>query len=227
MDTNALLPLFAADYSQVTGMAASAIYVVLALIALWGLFCVIVVWMRVGQKRFRDEDQQNEFLDELETPLRNGDFDAAAAICADDTRALPQLAAIAIHNRKLGFSKIRQLLPDRFQRDVLSDLEYRMSWVYTVIKAAPMVGLLGTVLGMMGAFGKLAGAENVKPDQMAEDIMIALITTASGLAIAIPLVFCAASINVRIRKMEELVGAGLTQFMDSYREATTTGGRTR
>ncbi len=217
--------IFAADYSKVTGFFASAIYVVLGLIAMWGLFCVVMVWMRVGQKRFRNEDQQNEFLDEIEGPLRAGKFDDVNAICEDDARALPQLVALAVHNRKLGFSKIRQLIPDRFQRDVLSDLEYRMSWVYTVIKSAPMVGLLGTVLGMMGAFGKLASAQNVKPDVLAEDIMLALITTACGLAIAIPLVFCAASIKVRISKMEELVGAGLTQFMDSYRVATTSGGK--
>ncbi len=217
--------IFAADYSKVTGFFANTIYVVLGLIAMWGLFCVVMVWMRVGQKRFRSEDQQNEFLDEVEGPLRDGNFDAVNAICEDDSRALPQLVALAVHNRNLGFSKIRQLIPDRFQRDVLSDLEYRMSWVYTVIKSAPMVGLLGTVLGMMGAFGKLASAENVKPDVLAEDIMLALITTACGLAIAIPLVFCAASIKVRISKMEELVGAGLTQFMDSYRVATTPGGK--
>ena len=80
-----------------------------------------------------------------------------------------------------------------------------------------MVGLLGTVIGMMGAFAKLATQENVKPDMLANDISVALITTASGLAIAIPLVFCTASINVRIRKMEDLVAAGLAHFFDTFK----------
>ena len=69
-------------------------------------------------------------------------------------------AMLALANRNIGYAKIRNLLADRFQRDVLSDLEHRLSWVYTVIKSAPMVGLLGTVVGMMGAFSKLASSEN-------------------------------------------------------------------
>ena len=120
----------------------------------------------------------------------------------------------------MGYVKVRQLVLDRFQRDVLSDLEYRLSWVYTVIKSAPMVGLLGTVIGMMGAFGKLAALE---PDKhgvgLAQNIMLALITTACGLAIAIPLVMCANGINVQIRKLEELIASGLTQFLEMYRIA--------
>ena len=82
-----------------------------------------------------------------------------------------------------------------------------------------MVGLLGTVVGMMGAFAKLAAEEIVKPDVLAQDISFALVTTASGLAIAIPLVFCTAAINVRIRRMEDLVAAGLTQFFERFRRA--------
>ena len=194
------------------------IYGVLALIALWGFFCVVLVWMRVAQKRFRNEAEQDEFLAHLEQPLRKGDFNGAAAVVQDDARALPQLAMVALAHRSVGYAKVRQLVIDRFQRDVLSDLDYRLSWVQTVIKSAPMVGLLGTVIGMMGAFGKLAAADNVDPAVLAEDIMLALITTASGLAIAIPLVLCAASISVRIRKMEELVAAGLTQFLETFRD---------
>jgi biopolymer transport protein ExbB/TolQ len=109
------------------------------------------------------------------------------------------------------------MLTDRFQRDVLADLEYRLSWVYTVIKTAPMVGLLGTVMGMMGAFSKLATGDKVNPTMLADDISLALITTACGLAIAIPLVLCTASINVRIRKLEDLVGTGMTRFLEVFK----------
>ena len=100
---------------------------------------------------------------------------------------------------------------------MLADLEYRLSWVSAVIKTAPMVGLFGTVLGMMGAFSQLAGAEHPEPNALASNIMLALITTACGLAIAIPLVLSMASINVRIRKMEDLIGAGLAQFFETFK----------
>lgn len=201
-------------------------YAVLILIALWGVFCIVMVWTRVAQKRFRNEEAQQEFLAMLEQPLEKGDFEQAGAICEGDPRAVPQLALLAIESRAAGFNKVRQMVIDRFQRDVMADLEYRVSWVNTMIKSAPMVGLLGTVLGMMGAFGKLATAENVQPDQLAGDISLALITTAGGLAIAIPLVISMASINVRIRKMEDLAISGLTRVLESLRAGLNArGGR--
>ena len=207
---------------SVFGILGYLIYFLLAVVALWGVFCVVMVWMRVARKRFRSESDQVEFLDALEKPLNSGDFEAAAHLCEGDERAMPQLAQLAIANRGIGYAKVRQLVLDRFQRDVLADLEHRLSWVSTVIKSAPMLGLLGTVIGMMGAFATLATAETVDATRLADDINVALRTTAAGLAIAIPLVLCTASVNVRIRKMEDLVAAGLTRFLETFRSALGT-----
>lgn len=202
---------------NVFAILGNLMYMMLALLALWGAFCVVMVWSRVREKRFRSEDEQSEFLDALDKPLQQGDFDGAETLLEGDRRAMSQLALLAVLNRRIGYSKVRQLLVDRFQRDVLADLEYRLNWVNTVIKSAPMVGLLGTVMGMMGAFKTLATETNVKPEQLAGDISFALVTTAAGLAIAIPLLLATASINVRIRKMEDLVAAGLTRFLETFR----------
>lgn len=198
---------------------AIAVYVALALIAIWGAFCVIIVWRRVAQTRFRNENEQDEFLDRVGDNLEKGDFEIAAELCSQDARAMSQLIMLAVVNRDLGYAKVRTLVADRFQRDVLADLEYRLSWVYTVIKSAPMLGLFGTVIGMMGAFATLAGEENVDATQLADDISFALVTTACGLAIAIPLVLATASINVRIRKLEDLVSSGVTRFLESFKAA--------
>ena len=124
------------------------IYAVMFFIALWGAFCILMVVSRVRQKQFVSEELQTEFLEAIEEPLSRGDYDAASELCEGDRRATCQLSQMAIANRKLGYNRVKQLLIDRFQRDVLQDLEYRLSWVYTVIKAAPMIGLLGTVLGL-------------------------------------------------------------------------------
>ena len=201
----------------VTTILSYVIYAALGLIALWGAFCVVFVWLRVARIRFRSEEEQNEFLDVLDEKLQAGDLESVTELCDNDDRAMSQLALLAVTNRQLGRAKVRGLVADRFQRDVLADLEYRLSWVAAVIKTAPMVGLFGTVLGMMGAFSQLAGAEHPEPNALASNIMLALITTACGLAIAIPLVLSMASINVRIRKMEDLIGAGLAQFFETFK----------
>ncbi|MEM6473116.1 MAG: MotA/TolQ/ExbB proton channel family protein [Planctomycetota bacterium] len=198
-------------------MIADATYLALAAVALWGLYCIVVVWNRVNQKRFKTEEEQDQFMDDVEQMLHSGDFDGTADYCDGDTRALPQIIELAVSHRNLGFKRARKFMMDRFQRDVMSDLDYRLSWVSTVIKSAPMIGLFGTVFGMMGAFQTLATAESVEPSKLAGDIRVALVTTASGLAIAIPLMILVANVNIKIAKMEDLVGSGLGRFLDAFK----------
>ena len=71
-----------------TTVFGNIIYGALALVAIWGFFCIVLVWMRVSQKRFRSEAEQNTFLAELDRPLTDGNFDAAMQVCHDDPRAL-------------------------------------------------------------------------------------------------------------------------------------------
>ena len=213
-----------ATTDAIFNMVGNTIYAVLAVVALWGAFCIFMVWRRVAAKRFKNEKAQNLFLERLSGSLSQNDFEGAAQLCERDSRAMVQLCYLAIINRELGFGDVRQLLVDRFQRDVLADLENRMSWVNTVVKSAPMIGLFGTVIGMMGAFGKLASSESVNAGELAGNIMVALITTASGLAIAIPLIMAMASINIRIRRMQDLVGAGMNSFLGIFRASLGTKG---
>ena len=201
------------------------VYTALAVLALWGAFNTVLAWRRVGSVRFRDELDQEDFLEDFEGNMGRSDFDAAVELCENDRRALPQLALFAIEQRDLDFGKLRRRLAERFQQDVMADLDHRLSWVTTVIKSAPMLGLFGTVIGMMGAFSNLAEGSKVDPGQMAENIMLALITTACGLAIAVPLLIAAASINLRIRKMEGLLAVGIARLLDSVRATVGSGPR--
>jgi biopolymer transport protein ExbB/TolQ len=209
--------IFAASgMSTLTSIVGNLIYVALAIVAAWGAYCLIVAAMRVRQERFVSATEQSEWLQHLTPLIENRDYASVQASVAGDIRALPQLVDLALGNRDLDPPRLRKLVVERFQRDVLSDLDHRLSTVNTVIKSAPMLGLLGTVMGMMGAFGQLASSENVRPDQLAENISLALITTAIGLSIAIPLLIGINSINIRISRLEELVEAGLRAFFDVF-----------
>jgi len=212
----AMPQLFLAE-TTLYGIISNSTYFLLAAVALWGLYQIVVVWTRVGQKRFKTEEQQDAFLDDVDQMLRDGDFEEVQEYCEGDSRAIPTMVDMAVEHRDEGFKRARQVMMDRFQRDVMADIEYRLSWVSTVIKSAPMIGLFGTVFGMMGAFRTLATAETVEPSALAGDIQLALITTASGLAIAIPLMLLVAQVNIRIAKMEDLVGSGVMRFFDSFK----------
>lgn len=207
------------DFTTFYVWLGNATYGFLAAVALLGAFFVVLLYRRIGQVRFKNEESQDDFLGQLEENLAVGNYDAIVDLCEGDRRAMPQLVLLAVTNRQLGYQKLRTLVADRFRRDVLSDLEYKVSWVVTCIKTAPMLGLYGTVLGMMGAFGKLASGNNVDPASLAGDISLALITTALGLTIAIPLIMCVNAINVKIRKMEDLCGQGLTVFFEMMKSA--------
>ena len=58
-------------------------YFALAAIAIWGAFCVVMVWYRVREKRFRNEDAQAEFLDALDDSMLRGDFETAGTDVGD------------------------------------------------------------------------------------------------------------------------------------------------
>lgn len=205
------------DASAIFNLVGNAAYFVLAAVALWGAYFVVLVMTRVNRKRFKTEDAQDKFVESIEGDLKKGDFDAVIKACEGQSKALPLMVVFACKNKAFGFNKVRQLTLDRFQRDVIADLDTSIAWIVTVIKTAPMLGLFGTVVGMMGAFGKLSGATNVSPSELAGDIRTALDTTAIGLAIAIPLVMAMASIHNRLRHMQDLVATGLAQVLEAYK----------
>jgi biopolymer transport protein ExbB/TolQ len=99
----------------------------------------------------------------------------------------------------------------------MGDLEYRTGWVATVIKCGPLLGLFGTVLGLMAAFGRIGSGEKVQPYQIADEISIALICTAMGLGTAIPFNFMLASLATRIRIFQDSLGAGLMRVLDHFK----------
>jgi biopolymer transport protein ExbB len=189
-------------------------YAVQAVVALWGGFCAVLAWRRTRQLKFRDESEQDEFLNEVEDHLTAGRVNEVVELCEGDRRALPQLTLYALEVRDLDPPRLKRQVTERFENDVLADVEHRLNWVGTVIKVAPMLGLFGTVIGMMGAFSNLGSGTKVDPGRLAVDIFFALITTAIGLATAMPLLVSSAVISMRVRKMEDLVSAGLSRLMD-------------
>src|SRR6476646_3682648 len=194
-----------------------ACYGFLALNFLWGLYNVIMGFRRVKELNFGDHEEQAEYVDEVVQHLQAGQYDAVEELTNDDARALPQLIELAVVNRQLGYDQIRQVVTEILQRDVMGDLEYRTNWIATSIKCGPLLGLFGTVLGMMAAFGRIGSGEKVQPYQIAAEISIALVCTAMGLGTAIPFNFMLNSLTTRIRNFQDALGAGLMRILDFFK----------
>ena len=202
------------DVNDLAKMLGDACYGFLALNFVWGLYNIVMGFRRVKELNFDSHDEQAEFVEEVTAALQAGRYDTVAELTSDDARALPQLVELAVANRGLGYDQLRQVVTEVLQRDVMADLEYRTNWIATVIKCGPLLGLFGTVLGMMAAFGRIGSGEKVEPAMIADEISIALICTAMGLGTAIPFNFMLASLTTRIRTFQDALGAGLMRVLD-------------
>jgi biopolymer transport protein ExbB len=189
------------NVNDLAKMLGDACYGFLALNFVWGLYNIIMGFRRVKELNFSNHDEQDAFVNEVIQLLQAKRFDALNELVANDSQALPQLVELAVANRDLKYDQLRQVVTEILQRDVMGDLEYRTNWIATVIKCGPLLGLFGTVLGMMAAFGRI-------------EISIALICTAMGLGTAIPFNFMLASLTTRIRTFQDALGAGLMRVLD-------------
>ena len=209
--------LLAITINDLAKRLGDACYGFLALNFLWGLYNVIVGFRRVRELSFGGHDEQADYVDEIIQLLHTGKYAEIEELTADDPRALPQLIDLAVANRQLPYDQMRQVVMEILQRDVMGDLEYRTNWIATTIKCGPLLGLFGTVLGMMAAFGRIGTGEKVEPSMIAEEISIALICTAMGLGTAIPFNFMLASLTTRIRNLQDALGSGLMRVLEYFK----------
>jgi biopolymer transport protein ExbB len=155
-----------------------------------GLIAFVVLNFRqIHQKRLLPP----EALDALQTAAQEGDVDAMLNTCA----STPSLFTNALQAglRKLNptdpaSSKpaVEAAIAEAVGREE-SQLGFWINFLSLITAISPMIGLLGTVSGMIGAFQKIAGGGMGKPELLAGNIGEALITTAAGLIIAIPSMF--------------------------------------
>ncbi len=204
--------------AAIFGIISNGIYIALAAVAIHGVYMAILCFRIVSQKRYSDAAAA-DFLDTSREYLERRDFEGLIELCDSPPywkKALPQMVSIALLNRDRPMNKLRALLAERFDRDILAELEYKMSWLNTAVKSAPMLGLLGTVTGMIQAFGKIADKQQSggDPSGLANEISFALFTTAVGLIIAIPLVMLGAAIHIRMSRLQSSVQSGLTEFLE-------------
>ncbi len=153
-----------------------------------------------------------------------GDFDGAVDI-ARNTRGPAAAILLAglrrIRNQRLAKGELEQVVSTVGSIE-LTFLERGLVILATIANVAPLMGFLGTVAGMILAFDSIANAGDVNPALVAGGIKIALLTTAAGLAIAIPINiaynFFVSRIDQLIVDMEESTQAILVLAWDMEKE---------
>jgi biopolymer transport protein ExbB len=134
----------------------------------------------------RDAVCPRDLADAFEANLNEKKFQEAFDLAKSDDSMLGQMLAAGMQHLQSGYGKAVEAMGQVGEDENLR-LEHRLSYLSLVGSIAPMVGLLGTVDGMVQSFLEIAASDTQpKPSKLAEGISTALITTLVGLIIAIP-----------------------------------------
>ena len=125
-----------------------------------------------------------KLLVKVEDALRSGGVDAAKDVCRNTRGPVASIFYQGLDRSSGEFDEMAKAIED-YGSVEMSKLERGLSWISLFIALAPMLGFMGTVIGMISAFDKIAEANTINASIVAGGIKIALITTVSGLIVAI------------------------------------------
>ena len=123
-------------------------------------------------------------LEQVEEALNSGGVDAAKAVCADSRGPVAAIFHQGLDRSGGSYEELAKAVEDYGSLES-TKLERGLSWISLFIALAPMLGFMGTVIGMIEAFDKIAQANTINASIVAGGIKVALITTVSGLVVAI------------------------------------------
>ncbi len=193
---------------------ADALVVILLALSVVSIYSIIDHLITINRRRIMPK----AILDELERLIVHGETRRAAELCRDPknysfSTEIVLAGLDRFHNNEFGFAEYRAACEEAGE-DQTSRL-YRRTEVLNVIGAvAPMLGLTGTVAGMIDAFNTIAAKEGMAlPQELAGGIGGALITTLLGLFVAIPSMIALSFFRARIDSLVSEAGKRIEQVM--------------
>ncbi len=158
----------------------------------------------------------DKFMNAADALIRKQDYLGLIAVCNRENEAIARITYktldFATKNPTASFEEVREVTEAEGSRQA-SILNQRITYLADVGSVAPMVGLLGTVLGMIRSFNDLSAASGAVQVQVSQGVSQALITTASGLTIGIPALIFYSIFRGKVQKMISEMEAAMTHLM--------------
>jgi len=174
------------------------------------LFLFSVIAVTIALERFvnltREKMLPAGFLSQLRqlTADRNSDAAAFQKLCDQFEASISTILKAGLLRAGRPLTEVEKTMEDAAARET-SSIRSRVRPLSVIAAVAPLVGLLGTVMGMILAFHTTSQEGTGKAELLAEGIYLALLTTAAGLTIAIPAMLLAAYFNSKVeRHMREI-----------------------
>ncbi|MFM1921200.1 MAG: hypothetical protein RLZZ303_2834 [Candidatus Hydrogenedentota bacterium] len=175
-------------------------------ILMWPILFCSIVGVAIAIERFislrRASIDTREFMDTMRQVLRQNRMQEAIEICEHTNAPVSRILRAGILKHDRPKEDIREAIEDAGNLEI-PRLERYLSALATCANIAPLLGLLGTVQGMIAAFAQIQNKRGqVNPSDLAEGIGTALYTTAFGLAVAIPMLVL---YNYFVTRVENMV----------------------
>jgi biopolymer transport protein ExbB len=186
----------------------------LAFLVISFTFVAFLVMNFLGLRR--DAVCPKHLIEAFEANLNEKKFQEAFDLAKNDESMLGQMLAAGMQNLQQGYDKALDSM-GQVGEDENMKLEHRLSFLSLVGSIAPMVGLLGTVDGMVASFQVIAMSDTQpKPSQLAQGISMALITTLVGLVLAIPAIIGFNLMKNRLTRLVMECGQSASNLMSRF-----------
>ena len=195
------------------GPIAIAIVLVLLVLAVIALYIFVERYLTIQRATQVDAG----FIGNIRASMQAGNINGALAICRNNTTPQARMVEKGIMRLGKPLRDIDAAIENVGNVEVFK-LEKNLSTLASIAGAAPMIGFLGTVTGMILAFYQMSTEENVTPTLLAGGIYQALVTTAFGLTIGI---FAFVGYNILVANVEKAVfnmERTTMEFMDVLQE---------
>lgn len=165
----------------------------------------------------RDKLAPPELIDEVQALFDEGQYQEAMELCENDPCFFTRIAGAGIAKIGHPFEVIEQSIAEMGDEESIR-LHQKIGWLSLIANVAPMMGLLGTVGGMIKAFDTIAASQGqASPAELALGISEALLTTMLGLIVAIPTSASFAFLRNRLVKTVIEVGAIVEDLFERFR----------
>ncbi|RMG89479.1 MAG: MotA/TolQ/ExbB proton channel family protein [Candidatus Dadabacteria bacterium] len=197
--------------------------------AMWVLAGLSVAGLAVVVERllvlYQARTDTEAFTARIAAALGAQRYEEALEIARKGRGAMARILTAGLERIRRGRAEVEKAIEARGDLEV-AKLERGLVFLQAVAKTAPLVGFFGTVSGMIKAFEAMGRAGLGDPANVALGISEALITTAAGLAVAIPAFFCHALFVGKVNRFVMELEEGSIRFLEALEEAEERQART-
>ena len=138
----------------------------------------------------------SKLLNDVEGALQSGGVESAKEVCRNTKGPVASIFYQGLDRSGEGIDMVEKSVVS-YGSVQMGLLEKGLSWIALFIALAPMLGFMGTVIGMIGAFDAIEAAGDISPSLVAGGIKVALLTTVFGLIVAIMIHPCKHCLKVK------------------------------